>query len=761
MIRFSASQWWLAVLTGLVLWSTALLVRREVLAQQTRTVEGEVPFLLESALQFRMTRLVAEGQGLPQVEPSVQYPEGVETRKTYSIGAEYIYTFFARMLPSEWSLATRVRWVSAGLFCLTIPLAALWAGLRYRSWLAAWCAGLLLAVSPAFVVRSTGLELSRENLAFPFIAAFLVFECLSTRSEETRRRWIHAACAATSLALAQVFWDMSQYMIGLWIVLEWIRVARGGRKGVTNDECRMTNGFSSPGSQDSTPDTRHSSFFTRHSSLVTRHSSFFTRHSSFFTRHSSFFTRHSSFFTRHSALPLSLSLALTLAGLLNPYLRSKGFLFSPLMALVLARVLFLFVPAKMDRRFRWGAVALFFLLWQALGGLFVVNYSHFGELLWAKLRFLNVKPEDPGLLTYIQRIMWTPALNSSTWELTKAYFPITLWALLAAIAGLQWTKRRAEGADSSDVFYAAVTFPLYILFFRFHVFLILFAAGCIGGALARLFRQPRSTLRTVFAVLSLVFLTGVEAFHLLFFEPAEAKALRAQYDTRLNALRSMGFDVPDYIGNRWGRPGPGYNAVSQLTEELKALAATEPGPVLAGFGISGNILADAGLPILLHPKFETPGIRERVRQFYEQLFLRSEKEMRDWALTFLPRDENAPKAFYYVHGLGSLAGGDTRESPRYMVDALVPPPHAAVHVLENQPRNAVWFRPVGGNDKFRIFRIVTAEDLRMADEFVEQGRRALERGDLETARSRARRALLYHWKHEPAQQLLSRIGWRD
>jgi hypothetical protein len=40
------------------------------------------------------------------------------------------------------------------------------------------------------------------------------------------------------------------------------------------------------------------------------------------------------------------------------------------------------------------------------------SYGHFGSLLWAKLRFRNVRPVDPKLLTFDQRILWTPALHS-------------------------------------------------------------------------------------------------------------------------------------------------------------------------------------------------------------------------------------------------------------------------------------------------------------------------------------------------------------
>ncbi len=686
MIRFF--RWFLS---GLLLWGLALSARRAVFHQQTVTVGGEAPFLLESALQFRMTRQVAEGEGIPAWEPKVQYPEGVDPRETYSLGAEWVYSFFASFLPGGWTLATRVRWVSAGLFSLSVPLAAWWFARVAGSAWAGWVGGLLLAVSPAFVVRSSGLELSRENLAFPFLAGFWLLEhAARTGKTVGRRRWA-ALGAGACMAMAQVFWDLSQYAVGLWVGWCWVQWL-----------CRGRGREESAGG---------------------------------------------------GVLGIAVGLGLLGVSLVNPYLRAKGFLFSPVLGLVLAWGLLGILGPRLGRRAFWPCL-LFWGVWQGMGGLFATNYSHFAELLWAKIRFLNVKPEDPALLTHLQRIMWTPALNSSTGALTSAYFAVTLWAGLAAIPVLLWRKVGREGLDGSMVVYALATFPVYLLFFRFHVFLIVFVAGMVGVAVSRLFGSRGAWTRWTARLLLLLFLTGVETYHLLFFEPSEARALRAEHQRKTEMLRAMGVEAPDFQGNRWGRPGPSYGQVSRLVELLRGLE--EPGPVLAGFGISGNVLADAGLPILLHPKFETPGIRERVRAFYEHLFLHTESGFRDWAVSLLPEGGEAPRAFYYVHGLGSLAGGDTREAPRYMVDALDPPMDAAVRALEDGSVALTWFRLVGRTDRFLVYRVVTPAEVAVANDLVEQAERRWRMGDVETARARARKALEYHWRHPGALSLLAR-----
>jgi len=69
---------------------------------------------------------------------------------------------------------------------------------------------------------------------------------------------------------------------------------------------------------------------------------------------------------------------------------------------------------------------------------------------------------------------------------------------------------------------------------------------------------------------------------------------------------------------QYGRTGVYYRELSGLTTWLRENVAPES--VLANFGVSAAILAYGDCPILLHPKFESPAIRERVRAYGEVLF---------------------------------------------------------------------------------------------------------------------------------------------
>ena len=657
-------------------------MRRAVLAQQTRAVKAEeVPFTMESALQYRMTRMVRDTGTLPDVDASVQVPEGVVMRETYTVGAEWVYVFFANLLPEELSFLSRVRWVSAVLFCLAIPFAALWAvQLSGRLW-AGWITSGILIASPSFAVRSSGIELSRENLAVPLFTLFLWMDA-KARSAEGKAQWGFAVTGAVALALSQCVWDLTQLVTGLWIVACWIRV------------------FRDPAS------------------------------------------------SGRDRIPVGVvAVALALAALINPYLRSHGSILSPVMALVFARAIGAVLPQPVFRH-RGGqgilVAAISLLSWGA-GRLFSENYSHFGSLLWAKIRYLNVKPMDPSRLDYLQSIMWTPALNSTTWDLTKAYFLFTCIVLFVTILLLVMGKHRVGPSWNSIWFYTFFLLPVTILFFRFHIFWVLFAAIVIGAGIAWRFKDAPGLGRSLIPGGFFLMIFGGELYLLLFFEPANNVKIPAQNAEVMQLVKALGGEMTAMQGNRWGRPGASYEAVEDLVQQLKALP--EKGPVLANFGISGSILAETELPIVLHPKFETPGIRERVEHFYEHLFLKTETEMRDWAAEF--------GAMYYVHSNGNLSDFDIRNSPRYMVDALEPPDHAPVYVFEERPADAVLFRPVGGNQRYRIFRIVLPEDEAFAERMTRLAQQALDAGDIPGATRRARQALSYHWKYEPARELLA------
>jgi hypothetical protein len=174
-----------------------------------------------------------------------------------------------------------------------------------------------------------------------------------------------------------------------------------------------------------------------------------------------------------------------------------------------------------------------------------------------------------------------------------------------------------------------------------------------------------------------------------------------------------------------------YDQLVELGEWLRTHAA--PRPVLANFGVSAYILTYGQCPILLHPKFESPSIRNRVREYAEQLFRGTEESLRDWA------EENG--AQYLVYSLGEFAPRQPENQMRYMVNALQPPDTAPAHRFETAPKSMPLFRFEWSNAKYRVFRVVRKDDLARSQGLSAYAEKALHEGDLERALKLAGQAL--------------------
>ncbi|MFA5043918.1 MAG: hypothetical protein WC381_10535 [Kiritimatiellia bacterium] len=710
----------LAVLGLVALFTAGLGLRRAVLSAQFEQYGRPLPFNLESALEFRYVRMLFETGHIPRVDKAVQAPEGIVARETYTLGAEYVYAAAARLFPRFLPLDERVRWIAAAWFCLGIPLMSLWLWAWTRSVWAAGIAGAYYAVALAAVMRSTGQELQHENFALPFLVAHWALAAWAkriseanaehrtpniehrtsniehrTKNEERRTKnafFVLSLLSALMLACAVSTWDLVQYYVILWAVGSYARFVAG----------------------DYFRDVR-----------------------------------------ARQAWWLIL-LALAGAGVLNPYLRAHVFAGSFAMLLAYGVALGLSVERLLRGSKRetesggngetanwrigelkvcsvagspvlrfsgsWHTLVLALVALLPLGvGLLCLHsysetYGHFIELFWAKLRFLNHKPADPALLTFDQRILWTAPLNSATLLLTAALFPVTL--CLSGLAGvIAFLHTRAHPDPEIDrlLNYTVISLLAFVFFVKFHVFLILGFAALLGwlGYWASI---KRSFTRWLILVLLLAGV-GVEAAHVL--------------------------DNPA----RWGSV-PAY--LSEKQELCRWLRSNAPGePVLANFGLSSFLLTYANCPIVLHPKFEAPGIRERVRAYGEALFKSNEEGFRAWMEPF--------GVSYYVYALGEFADIQPESQMRYCVNALDPPPAAAARLFEKRPEQGRYFRFLWGNAKYRVFRVITRADERSAGRLAAEAAQALRQGRRPDAENKATQALMYDPQNTNAMDVLLRM----
>ena len=660
------------VLGLLLLFTAGLGVRRVVLEEQYRRRGEQLPFTLESALFYRRVKMLYDTGSLPRPDLLVQFPEGVDSARTYTLGAEWVYAAGARLLPGRWPVAERVRWLEAAWFCLGLPFLALGVWSWRRSWLAAALSSLGYAVAASSVVRSTGQELSHENFAFPLLIAHWALDVAARQSVRKRVSILLSAAGALALALALCTWDLVQYYVLL-------RLMVGAADGVRR---RLGAG------------------------------------------------------TRERGRVLWDVGALTLVGLVNPYHRAHGWLYSAPMLVAYGILLLLVLdgflskvrvsarpqPADIGGRHLLLRILVIMLpvaaglAWQHLGP-YASSYGHFGELLWAKLRFLNHKPADPALLTFDQRIMWVPALHSTTWALCRTLFPAILYLTIPAVALVSWHSRKIPGQGFGRlVFYYGVSLAAFWLFARFHVFLSFFASALLGAG-ASLVGSRRNWIMRL--VVSAALATGVvvEAVHTLR-QPA-----------------------------RWGRSNVYYKELDELADWLAARVA--PDPVLANFGVSAYIATYGKCAIILHPKFEDGVLRDRVKSYGEQLFGGTEKSFRDWA------DDHGAR--YYVYAYGEFS----RESPelqmRYFVNAMDPPPGAPARLFEYRPREPTFFQYLWGNQKYAVYKMTTRADEAMADRQARLAERALQEGRLTDAEQAAAEALRLFPRHPAAVETIVHV----
>ena len=648
--------------------------RRHVLnAQRQLTADRSIPFSLESALAFRRIQMVYRDGDLPRIDRGIQYPAGVIMREVDTLGAERAYAHAAKLWPGTLNLAEKVRWLHLAWFCLAIPAMFFWVKWMGGGIAGGFWAAAFYAVAISAVARSTGQELSHENNALPFLLWHLAAGAwVRNRAETFRARLIGGWVSAALAGMALCAWDMVQFYLALFMARGLVQAVRGR---LSKEE------------------------------LWT--------------------------------LPAPLMAVLLAAGLRNPYLASHGFLLSPTMALGWGLLLAGAPVAQRQRTATRFVLALLPVgLSLLLSRFYLPSYDHFASLLAAKLRFCNIRPENPARLTFDQRILWVPALNSTSWRAVWQWFPFLLVLTAGSASALirESARNRRSFADFPPLlFYLLASFVAFILFFRFHVWVALFACGMVGLWAGQAGASGGRWGRGLAA--------GLLAFGwLLETSQPWCGPIRLRRP-EVVAPEARKWDGPLY----WGRPNVYAAETEALMEHLRKFVAPEP--VLANFGISASIAAYGGCPVVLHPKFESPEIRGKVREYGEALFKGDEAEFRDWM--------EAQGATVYVYSMGEFSEIQPGLQMRYMVDALDPATNAAARLFEQRPEELKYFSSQFANRKYRVFRLKRSPmAARLAQTLAEQARDALERGELELAEAKAAHALRMDAENESGQEVL-------
>lgn len=607
-----------------------------------KTLNGSLPFTLESALLYRYAGMIARGQQIPANDRMAQYPEGLEVSKRLSIAQEYpmgvLYrTFFKDKVPLE----DFIRLYSAAFFSLAVCAVYLVVFQLTRSELAGIVASLFYAVGLPSVMRSTGQEIMGENCALPLIFFHLWGFLKATDLEQSRRsRIVCAVFSATCIALAAVAWDMTQvylFMMAAFAALCFLFSKQYGR----------------------------------------------------------------------FALPFAACVCgLVAACLANPYLRWHRVAFSYPMVVSYC-VMTATVAAggcTTPVKFRW---KLFLVVLSCVSvaaasifSRYQITYSHFAQLLFYKIRFLNVKPADPSLLPYTVRSLWVPALQSvGLWDAVRFF---STMIPLSAVGGLwvlvEWCRGRLAFSWKYCAFLAILFVPLYFLFYRMEVFLIFFVCAAIGGSV-HFFRKYLPKTSYVWIMLI--------TFCLLF----EAQKTYA--------------GIP-----RWGR-NVDYARLDDIVAWTRQ--CTPPESVILGtFSLSPSILTYADRAIVLHPKYEDPALREKARIFDLSMFSESEEDFHLFCWK--------TGATHYIHSRGTYTDRSIN-SRRYLADVMNPSVGTNAYKFEVAPEKLTQFKKLYDNGKYIVFRVIADEDKRSAEGLYEEGQRALQEKKYADALSCFQRAI--------------------
>ena len=330
----------------------------------------------------------------------------------------------------------------------------------------------------------------------------------------------------------------------------------------------------------------------------------------------------------------------SLAGVLVPYLRAHYFIISYPMLISLGLITAILgqhlvwvfsgkqlIEGSKKQRYLIGRliskykrtffllVAVIFVLAGLLIGKYTKIYSHVQTLLYYKILFLNKKPLLPGLIPYEARILWLPDLLKPGWSRIWFYFSTTLFLSLISsmVVVYRFIKKKASPGEGLIILGLVITGLLYLFFNRVYVYLIIFVCIFIGYT-GWLVKRKLPKLYVVW----LLFIGFC-----LCFETAKVVA----------NVDSLGRGVE-------------YKVLNQTIDWVKNNTAPDE-VLLSHFNVSPPFLTYADRAIVLQPKFESPGMRAKVKEYAFALFSERKEEFYDFCIK--------NKVDYFIYPMGTFS----------------------------------------------------------------------------------------------------------
>ncbi len=339
------------ILILLLIYLTAVAVRAGV--YENNRYASFMPMTQESAFHYYFAKKIADGKSMPAIDYDIQHPEGLKVFEATSIFMEYVAGYLYRAVRFIAGIQfdfTKYISIFVVLFsCLAVFGLYSMARLLLGNNEAALFSTLIYAVLWPAVSRTAGFAFLRENFSLPFIFFFIYFYMRylgGTMPAGRQGRAPDILTAGVMLYIALASWHFTQFIYLVFIGYPAICVI------FDNEEKKASQGF------------------------------------------------------------MILTCFAVLAGLSVPFLRGNGFLLSPAMLvsysiIIVAALKRLIKMAPLSRASILLGISgiLFFLLWPLSGS--CDAYSHVYELAISKLRFLGLRPCDPGLVPPEARQLWS------------------------------------------------------------------------------------------------------------------------------------------------------------------------------------------------------------------------------------------------------------------------------------------------------------------------------------------------------------------
>jgi hypothetical protein len=375
---------------------------------------------------------------------------------------------------------------------------------------------------------------------------------------------------------------------------------------------------------------------------------------------------------------------------------------------------------------------LLFICWKvtlATSSNFTDNYSHFGELLKAKLRFNNVKPRNPEFLNFDARILWTPAMHSANRLLMKLFFPAAFYFFCLLLgAGLLHPKvRRKMKKNLGRLFLPALLTIFYFIGFiyivRYHVFCVLFLAVSMPFLIDDWFKalSPPSLLK-----LKNILSNNTPTSDLI-------KSFIPKILIVLLLLLSLWKE--GYISFNLTRAYEAeyFRETAQLVQWLRQSKVKDKS-ILTNMGLSPQLKAYCGAKIILQPKFELGNTRKAVEKYINLMFHGTEQELNKFCV------KNKVDFLIYDRGDSHLVPLHPY-SNRYMAAALKVDKTAPAWFMYQQPNKCRWFYRLSPPKnlkrlelKYNLFKVIQPKDVMDSMKMVFEGKAALRKGQINKAR---------------------------